>query len=137
MNKIRKLLIPALFFCLTISGAAVFESHAEETQGEQASAGSALQDENPQRLEEVTGMDENGNIYEVDDSEGTVQQPKMRLFSRTSSVQVVNFRTKEMQPPVTKNTTPASPDIPTAHMVRMRHTWEPMTGKSDLCFPVL
>ena len=94
MNKIRKLLIPALFFCLTISGAAVFESHAEETQGEQASAGSALQDENPQRLEEVTGMDENGNIYEVDDSEGTVQQPKMRLFSRTSSVQVVNFRTK-------------------------------------------
>ena len=94
MNKIRKLLIPALFFCLTISGAAVFESHAEETQGEQASAGSALQDENPQRLEEVTGMDENGNIYEVDDSEGTVQQPKMRLFSRTSSIQVVNFRTK-------------------------------------------
>lgn len=94
MNKIRKLLIPALFFCLTISGAAVFESHAEETQGEQASAGSALQDENPQRLEEVTGMDENGNIYEVDDSEGTVQQPKMRLFSRAASVQVVNLRTK-------------------------------------------
>lgn len=94
MNKIRKLLIPALFFCLTISGAAVFESHAEETQGEQASAGSALEDENPQRLEEVTGMDEEGNIYEVDDSEGTVQQPKMRLFSRAASVQVVNLRTK-------------------------------------------
>lgn len=94
MNKIRKLLIPALFLCLTLSGMTVMESSAEETQGEQASAGSALQDENPQRLEEVTGMDENGNIYEVDDSEGTVQQPKMRLFSRAASVQVVNLRTK-------------------------------------------
>lgn len=94
MNKIRKLLIPALFLCLTLSGMTVMESSAEETQGEQASAGSALEDENPQRLEEVTGMDEEGNIYEVDDSEGTVQQPKMRLFSRAASVQVVNLRTK-------------------------------------------
>lgn len=94
MNKIRKLLIPALFLCLTLSGMTVMESSAEETQGEQASAGSALEDENPQRLEEVTGMDEEGNIYEVDDSEGTVEQPKLRTFSRAASVQVVNFRTK-------------------------------------------
>ena len=94
MNKIRKLLIPALFLCLTLSGMTVMESSAEETQGEQASAGSALEDENPQRLEEVTGMDEEGNIYEVDDSGGTVEQPKLRTFSRAASVQVVNFRTK-------------------------------------------
>lgn len=94
MNKIRKLLIPALFLCLTLSGMTVMESSAEETQGEQASAGSALEDENPQRLEEVTGMDEEGNIYEVDDSEGTVEQPKLRTFSRAANVQVVNFRTK-------------------------------------------
>ena len=94
MNKIRKLLIPALFLCLTLSGTAVIKSNAEETQGEQASAGSALEDENPERLEEVTGMDENGDIYEVDDSEGTVEQPKIRMFSRAASVQVVNFRTK-------------------------------------------
>ena len=73
MNKIRKLLIPALFLCLTLSGMTVMESSAEETQGEQASA---------------------GNIYEVDDSEGTVEQPKLRTFSRAASVQVVNFRTK-------------------------------------------
>ena len=94
MNKIRKLLIPALFLCLTLSGTAVIKSNAEETQGEQASAGSALEDENSQRLEEVTGMDEDGDIYEVDDSEGTVEQPKMRTFSRAASVKVVNFRTK-------------------------------------------
>ena len=126
MNKIRKLLIPALFLFLTLSGMTVMESSAEETQGEQASAGSALEDENPQRLEEVTGMDEEGNIYEVDDSEGTVEQPKLRTFSRAASVQVVNFRTQRL---IIRSMVPGLQVTRMELTVRMRHTLVPTTGR--------
>ena len=71
------------------------KSNAEESPGEQASSKSGLKDENTQRLEEVIGMDENGNIFTVEETEGTVQNAS-RAFraARASSVKVVNFRTK-------------------------------------------
>lgn len=71
------------------------KSNAEESPGEQASSESGLKDENSQRLEEVTGMDENGNIFTVEETEGTVTNAS-RAFraARASSVKVVNFRTK-------------------------------------------
>lgn len=84
-----------LFVCLSISVIPATKSNAEETQGEQASASSGLKDENSQRLEEVTGMDENGNIFTVEETEGTVKN-EGRAFraAKASSVKVVNFRTK-------------------------------------------
>jgi len=69
-------------------------SNAEEMSGEQASAGTGLEDENPQRMDTVTAMDEDGNIFEVDEEGGELDDPGIAAFSRTASVKVVNFRTK-------------------------------------------
>ena len=86
------------------------ESYAAGETGESA-AQTDLQDENSQRLETVTAMDENGNIYEVGDSDGTVGESTaegdmeeqseaeggISLFSARStseSIKVVNFNTK-------------------------------------------
>ena len=86
------------------------ESYAAGETGESA-AQTDLQDENGQRLETVTAMDENGNIYEVGDSDGTVGESAaedgseegtdaesgISLFSARSaavSMKVVNFNTK-------------------------------------------
>lgn len=84
-----------LFVCLCTSTVPAMKSNAEESPGEQASSKSGLKDENTQRLEEVIGMDENGNIFTVEETEGTVQNAS-RAFraARASSVKVVNFRTK-------------------------------------------
>ena len=68
------------------------KSYTEESPGEQASSESGLKDENSQRLEEVTGMDENGNIFTVEETEGTVQNESCAFrMARASSVKVVNF----------------------------------------------
>ena len=86
------------------------ESYAAGETGESA-AQTDLQDENSQRLETVTAMDENGNIYEVGDSDGTVGESTaegdmeeqseaeggISLFSArltSESIKVVNFNTK-------------------------------------------
>ena len=67
-----------------------------------------LQDENSQRLDSVTAMDEDGSIYEVGESDGTVDEGTaeesieedggIALFSarsaRSVSTKVVNFNTK-------------------------------------------
>lgn len=84
-----------LFVCLCTSTVPAMKSNAEESPGEQASSKSGLKDENTQRLEEVIGMDENGNIFTVEETEGTVQNAS-RAFraAKASSVKVVNFRTK-------------------------------------------
>lgn len=71
------------------------ESRAEGTSGEQTFAVSELKDENAQRSENVTGMDENGNVYEVDDSNGTIENDGNALYFRSASNEfVVNFNTK-------------------------------------------
>ena len=95
--------------------AAGMESYAAGETGEDAAA-TELQDENSQRLETVTAMDEEGDIYEVGETDGTVDEssdqsvedesedtepaPKngIAMFSMRSadivSMKVVNFNTK-------------------------------------------
>lgn len=95
MTGKRKLLILSLFLCLSIPLLLNTESRAEGTSGEQTSAVSGLKDENAQRSENVTGMDENGNVYEVDDSNGTLENAGKALYFRSASNEfVVNFNTK-------------------------------------------
>ena len=93
MRRIRRFLVLALLVCFgtTLPG---IVSNAEEMSGEQTSAGSGLEDENPQRMDAVTAMDEEGNIFEVDEEGGEVDDPGIAAYSREVSVKVVNFRTK-------------------------------------------
>lgn len=105
-----KLLIWVLFMSLILTVLPGMESYAAGETGESA-AQTDLQDENSQRLETVTAMDENGNIYEVGDSDGTVGEStaegdmeeqseaegSISLFSArltSESIKVVNFNTK-------------------------------------------
>lgn len=74
-------------------------SKAAGAEGETEAAVSDIQDENSQRLEEVTAMDEDGAIREIADVDGTVDEADgadgIALFAmRSSSPQVVNFNTK-------------------------------------------
>ncbi len=97
-----KLLIPLLFVCMAITGLPAMESSAADTQG---GTYPELQDENPYRTETVTAMDENGNITEVGDSDGSmtdgddasngISTYSLSPRSATSSVKVVNFNTKD------------------------------------------
>ena len=62
MIKKKKLLICALLMSMVVSFMPGMESNAAELSGEdQVTA--TLQDENSQRLEETTAMDEDGAIY--------------------------------------------------------------------------
>ncbi|WP_049729445.1 glucosaminidase domain-containing protein [Dorea sp. D27] len=95
MTKKRKLLILSLFLCLSTTMVFGTESNAEGTSGEQTSAVSGMKDENAQRLEKVTGMDESGNVFEVDDSDGTFENGGNAQYFRSASNElVVNFNTK-------------------------------------------
>ena len=113
--KKNKLLICALFMSMVLTVLPGMESYAAGETGENA-ASTELQDENSQRLETVTAMDEKGDIYEVGETDGTVEEssdqsaedesddtepaPKngIALFSMRSadnvSMKVVNFNTK-------------------------------------------
>lgn len=51
-------------------------------------------DENSHRFDYYTGMDEDGNIYELEYEDGIIGESGMRVFSRTVSPKVVNFRIK-------------------------------------------
>ena len=104
MTKKNRLLICSLFVCMALAVLPGMKSSAEETAGGTSEAAAENQDENSQRLEEVTGMDENANIYEVEDTEGVVdesQENGISTFSmKAAEPQVVNFKTK----PVSENT---------------------------------
>ena len=100
----NKLLICALFMSMILTVMPGVKSYAAEETGENAAA-SGLQDENSQRLDSVTAMDEDGSIYEVGESDGTVEEGTtgdssgeddgIALFSaRSVSTKVVNFNTK-------------------------------------------
>ncbi len=103
--KKSKLLILLLFMCMVLTGLPAMESKAEEdTQGGETYP--ELQDENPYRTETVTAMDENGNITEVGDSDGSMtdgdetSSASISTYARSarmavSSVKVVNFNTKD------------------------------------------
>lgn len=99
MMKKSKLLICMLFMSMILTTIPGMESRAEESDGGTTSADSAIQDENPQRLEEVTAMDEDGSIYEITDENGIVETDEVNsqiamFSSRSASVKVVNFNTK-------------------------------------------
>ena len=87
-------MILVLLVCLCTVYVPGIESQAEEMSGEQTSASTGLEDENPQRLDEVTGMDEDGNIFEVEETGGEIIDSGIAAYSRAVSVKVVNFRTK-------------------------------------------
>lgn len=90
--KKGKLLIPMLFMCMVLTAVPAMKSNAEDAEGEQTS--SELQDENSQSQESVTAMDENGNITEVGDSDGVVEDEGSNARARSSSPMIVNFNTK-------------------------------------------
>ena len=71
--KKNKLLICALFMSMVLTVLPGMESYAAGETGEDAAA-TELQDENSQRLETVTAMDEEGDIYEVGETDGTVDE---------------------------------------------------------------
>ncbi len=81
-----------LFMCLGLAVLPGMKSNAEETAGETASA-SENQDENSQRLEEITGMEEDGEIYEVTVEDGMVEET-VSARARTAGPLIVNFNTK-------------------------------------------
>ena len=90
--KKGKLLIPMLFMCMVLTAVPAMKSNAEDAEGEQTS--SEIQDENSQSQESVTAMDENGNITEVGDSDGVVEDEGSNARARSSSPMIVNFNTK-------------------------------------------
>ena len=92
MIRKSKLLICMLFMCLGLAVLPGMKSNAEETAGEIASA-SENQDENSQRLEEITGMEEDGEIYEVTVEDGMVEET-VSARARTAGPLIVNFNTK-------------------------------------------
>lgn len=57
-------------------------------------AENTIKDENAYRFDNYTGMDENGNVYELEYEDGVIGESKASVFSRTVSPKVVNFRTK-------------------------------------------
>lgn len=98
MIRKSKLLICMLFVSMILTAIPDMESRAEELEEGTTSAESELQDENSQRLEELTVMDEDGSISEIGDTDGTVDTEStnegIALFSSDSNVKVVNFNTK-------------------------------------------
>lgn len=91
----NKLLICALALSTVLTVLPGMTSVAAGAEGETDASAGELQDENVQRLEEVTAMDEDGSIYEIDDTDGTVDGAESNGIStfalRMASVQVVNF----------------------------------------------
>ena len=107
MIKKSKLLICMLFMSMVLTVLPGMRSYAEEAEGEAVTEDSGLQDENSQRLDEVTAMDEDGSIYAIGESDGTVEadvesaeegsesDSGIAMFSaRSISPMVVNFNTK-------------------------------------------
>ena len=91
MNKgARNLLLAA--GCLAFSGVFGLTAHAEE-----------LQDMNPYRQQTVTAMDEYGNITEIGDSDGIIDEGSGNTKSggdrtlQSSTTKIVNFNTKNNQ----------------------------------------
>ena len=117
MIRKSKLLICALLMSMVVTVLPGMQSFAAETDGEGQAAASGLQDENSQRLEEVTATEEDGSIYEIGETDGTVAEENaeetvqeeveeaeaeaaaaangIAIFSaRSVSTKVVNFNTK-------------------------------------------
>lgn len=95
--KRKKWLAYLLLGVMTLTNIAGIESKAEETAGERLVSSEMLQDENESRLETVTGMDTDGNIYVFEEEEGTLKKSTAVFYSDSDSetgTQVVNLNTK-------------------------------------------
>lgn len=57
-------------------------------------ADNGTRDENKYRQDKITSMDSSGNIYELEDGLGIIEDNTVALYSLEEDVQVVNFRTK-------------------------------------------
>ena len=149
MIRKSKLLICTLVMSMIVTVLPGMTSYAAEAEGETEASATELQDENSQRLEEVTAMDEEGNIYEIADTDGTVSEEVseetaeeetngIALFSaRSVENKVVNFNTKGN---ATTNYTDSmeNRDTRTGHTARMRHISERLlTVISNLCWQAL
>ena len=119
--KKGKLLIPMLFMCMVLTAVPAMKSNAEDAEGEQTS--SEIQDENSQSQESVTAMDENGNITEVGDSDGVVEDEGSNARAR---------RRKAMRQPVIRKTEQGKPAMLTEIMAQMRLILGQAMAKSNL-----
>ena len=147
MMRKNKLLICALAMSMVMTIMPGMTSKAAAAEGEPEAAVSEvseLQDENTQRLEEVTAMDEDGSIHEIDDTEGTVDEEEgvsgIAMFAaRAFSPKVVNFNTKGNA--ITNytdetNGISGAQGTQTELMARMRHIWAPLPMAGyGLCSP--
>lgn len=90
---------------MVFNGATVIQSSAAEAESGQASEkqqSAVLEDENQTREDSVTSMDEDGNIKEVGDTDGSMEEEAvenpgtaLRARSASSTLYVVNFNTKD------------------------------------------
>lgn len=103
--KRRRLLVFVLSLCMIFNGVSLLESSAAEANDGQGSQTSeepqVLEDENQTREDSVTSMDVNGNIEEVGDTDGSMEDEAVKnpsaqskLRSASSTTYVVNFNTK-------------------------------------------
>ena len=77
MIKRNKLLICTLVMSMALTLMPGVTSRAAEAEGETEASVSEIQDENIQRLEEVTAMDEDGSIREI---EATLQDSLLYCY---------------------------------------------------------
>ena len=84
-----------LTFCMAIVLLCGFQSHAENVSGEQTISQEEIIKGNSGYSNEITMMDENGNITVIGDTDGIVESGRMLFFMRSTPVQVVNFNTKK------------------------------------------
>lgn len=107
MIRKSKLLICTLLVSMVLTVLPGMGSEAAAAEGETQTAPSGLQDENSQRLEEVTATGENGSIYQIGEADGSVtgenaedalvqdEHSEIALYSDGSQgLMVVNFNTK-------------------------------------------
>lgn len=90
-GKIKGLLLAFSFAAFLSMG---FDCHAEELSGEQTISQEEYQAGEVEHSDEITAMDENGNIIVVGDSDGMIESSGVSVFSRTTPLKVVNFNTK-------------------------------------------
>lgn len=90
MTKIRKNLGTFILTILCLLMVFSFQNFSV------VNAASGLEDENQTKLDQATGVDTDGDVYNVeDDDSGKVESNGISTFStRSSSVKIVNFRTK-------------------------------------------
>ena len=93
MRKIRNwgvLFIVSFVISLTVG----FDTYAEEISGEQTISQEELQNGDTEHSDEITAMDEEGNITYIGDTDGMIESSGVSFFSRAAVVKVVNFNTK-------------------------------------------